>query len=76
MIVFVLLILALAGAAIRQWADNPSITRDIGTLLLVLWLPIIGNVVALRHRAGAKRTAGAAGRRFPARRGVRWAPAG
>ena len=45
-IVFVLLILALAGAALRQWADNPSITRDIGTLLLVLWLPIIGNVVA------------------------------
>jgi hypothetical protein len=45
-IVFVLLILALAGAAIRQWADKPSIARDIGTLLLVLWLPIIGNVVA------------------------------
>ena len=45
-IVFVLLVLALAGAALRQWAANPSITRDIGTLLLVLWLPIIGNVVA------------------------------
>ena len=46
LIVFVLLGLALAGAAMRHWADNPSLARDIGTLLLVLWLPIIGNVVA------------------------------
>ena len=45
LIVFVLLGLALAGAALRQWADNPSLARDIGTLLLVLWLPVIGNVV-------------------------------
>ena len=62
-IVFVLLILALAGAAIRQWADNPSITRDIGTLLLVLWLPIIGNVVAyvimrVQSARRARRTTG------------------
>jgi hypothetical protein len=35
----VLLGLAAAGAAIRHWADNPSLARDIGTLLLVLWLP-------------------------------------
>jgi hypothetical protein len=46
LIVLVLLGLALTGAAMRQWADKPSLTRDIGTLLLVLWLPIIGNVVA------------------------------
>lgn len=30
----------------RQWSDNPSLGRDIGTLLLVLWIPVIGNVVA------------------------------
>jgi hypothetical protein len=63
LIVFVLLVLALAGAALRQWADNPSITRDIGTLLLVLWLPIIGNVVAyvivrMQGARRARRTAG------------------
>ena len=64
-IVFVLLILALAGAAIRHWADNPSVTRDIGTLLLVLWLPIIGNVVAyvIVRVQGARRARRAAG--FP-----------
>ena len=45
LIVFVLLMLALAGAAMRHWAANPSITRDVGTLLLVLWLPVIGQVV-------------------------------
>lgn len=50
LIVVVLLGLALVGAAMRQWADKPSLTRDIGTLLLVLWLPIIGNVVAFLIR--------------------------
>ena len=63
LIVFVLLGLALAGAAMRQWSGNPSLARDIGTLLLVLWLPIIGNVVAFVitrvHRA--RRTSPAAG---------------
>lgn len=63
LIVFVLLVLALAGAAIRQWADKPSITRDIGTLLLVLWLPIIGNVVAyvIVRVQGARRARRSAG---------------
>lgn len=46
LVVVVLLALALAGAAIRYWADNPSTLRDLGTLLLVLWLPVIGNVIA------------------------------
>jgi len=45
-IVAVLLVLALIGAAMRSSAANPSLARDIGTLLLVLWLPVIGNVVA------------------------------
>ena len=46
----VLLGLAAAGAAIRYWADNPSLARDIGTLLLVLWLPAVGNLVAFAVR--------------------------
>ena len=63
LIVFVLLGLALAGAGTRHWADNPSLARDIGTLLLVLWLPVIGNVVAfvITRVQRARRTGPAAG---------------
>lgn len=46
LIVVVLLVLAVIGAAVRAFAPNPSLARDIGTLLLVLWLPVIGNVIA------------------------------
>lgn len=46
----VLLCLAASGAAIRHWADNPSLARDIGTLMLVLWLPAVGNLVAFAVR--------------------------
>jgi hypothetical protein len=42
----VLLGLAAIGAAVRYWAPNPSLARDIGTLLLVMWLPAVGNLVA------------------------------
>lgn len=45
LIVAVLLALALVGAGMRYWADDPSLARDIGTLLLVLWLPAVGNIV-------------------------------
>ena len=41
----VLLVLAAAGAVIRELAPNPSVLRDIGTLMLVLWLPAVGNLV-------------------------------
>jgi hypothetical protein len=51
----VLLGLAAAGAGIRHWADNPSLARDIGTLLLVLWLPAVGNLVAFAVRNLAPR---------------------
>ena len=44
-VVWVLLFLAVVGAALRQFAPKPSLTRDMGNLLLVLWVPIIGNVV-------------------------------
>ena len=45
LIVIVLLVLAATGAVLRLGADNPSLTRDVGNLLLVLWVPVIGNVV-------------------------------
>jgi hypothetical protein len=45
-VMIVLLSLATAGAVIRALAPNPSTLRDIGTLLLVLWLPAVGNLVA------------------------------
>lgn len=50
LIVYVLLVFAVTGAAIRLWAPNPSALRDIGSLLLVLWLPVIGNVVGFFGR--------------------------
>jgi len=48
-----LLALAVIGAAMRYWAPNPSLSRDIGTLLLVLWLPAVGNLVAFVVRQWA-----------------------
>jgi hypothetical protein len=41
-----LLFLAICGAALRTWAPNPSTLRDVGSLLLVLWLPAVGNLIA------------------------------
>jgi len=38
--------LAIAGGVIRHQAPNPSTLRDVGTLLLVLWLPAVGNLIA------------------------------
>jgi hypothetical protein len=38
-VVIVLLALAVVGGAIRHWASNPSTLRDLGSLLLVLWVP-------------------------------------
>ena len=45
-----LLALAIVGAAMRYFAPNPSLARDVGTLLLVLWLPAVGNLVAFALR--------------------------
>jgi hypothetical protein len=56
-----LLVLAVIGAAVRYWAPDPSLARDIGTLLLVLWLPAVGNLVAFlvrRWHPGARSRAG------------------
>jgi hypothetical protein len=41
-----LLGLACTGGVIRHQAPDPSTLRDIGTLLLVLWLPAVGNLLA------------------------------
>ncbi|MDM0017082.1 hypothetical protein [Variovorax saccharolyticus] len=46
LIVIILLCVAVGGAALRQWAAPGSTTRDIGTLLMLLWVPIIGNVIS------------------------------
>lgn len=45
-VMIALLLLAAAGGVIRASAPDPSTWRDIGTLLLVLWLPAVGNLVA------------------------------
>ncbi|MEP6792156.1 MAG: hypothetical protein ABI907_12350, partial [Ramlibacter sp.] len=46
LIVFILLGLALVGGGLRLWTPRASLAHDIGNLLLVLWVPVIGNVVA------------------------------
>ncbi|WP_028604006.1 hypothetical protein [Ottowia thiooxydans] len=50
----VLLILAVGGGLVRWLVPPPSLARDLGTLLLVLWLPIVGNIIGwLMGRARA-----------------------
>jgi hypothetical protein len=47
----VMLLLAITGGIVRKYAPNPSTLRDVGTLLLVLWLPAVGNLLGyLRGR--------------------------
>lgn len=50
LVMAVLLSLAAIGAAIRYGSPDPSPARDIGTLMLVLWLPAVGNLVAFAVR--------------------------
>ncbi|MDZ4103686.1 MAG: hypothetical protein U1E12_18630 [Hydrogenophaga sp.] len=51
-ITVVLLVLALIGGVVRGFAPQPSMARDVGTLLMVLWLPIVGNIIGwLMQRA-------------------------
>ena len=46
--------LALIGGLVRWFAPQPSMARDVGSLLMVLWLPIVGNVIGwLMQRARA-----------------------
>jgi hypothetical protein len=46
LVMIALLLLAVAGLIIRSLAPEPSTLRDIGSLLLVLWLPAVGNLIA------------------------------
>lgn len=46
----VLLALAVLGGVMRYAAPNPSTLRDVGTLLLVLWVPAIGQLVGYLAR--------------------------
>ncbi|SFP64624.1 hypothetical protein [Variovorax sp. 770b2] len=46
LIVIILLCVAVTGAVVRHYAERGTTTRDIATLLMVLWVPIIGNVIA------------------------------
>jgi hypothetical protein len=54
-VMIALLLLAVAGAVIRKLAPNPSTLRDIGTLLLVMWLPAVGNLIAYLVRKMPRR---------------------
>lgn len=44
-IVIVLLVVAVLGAVIRHYAVPGTTARNLGTLMMVLWVPVIGNVV-------------------------------
>lgn len=46
----VMLALAITGGIIRHEAPNPSTLRDIGSLLMVMWLPAVGNFVGFLMR--------------------------
>ncbi|GAC1530406.1 MAG: hypothetical protein NVS2B4_09280 [Ramlibacter sp.] len=46
----VMLALAVAGAVIRWQAPPHSGRRDVGTLLLVMWLPAVGNLIGFLAR--------------------------
>lgn len=46
LIVILLLCVALGGAALRHLSAPGTTARDIGTLLMLLWIPVIGNVIA------------------------------
>ena len=49
-----MLVLALIGGLVRWFAPQPSLARDVGSLLMVLWLPIVGNIIGwLMQRARA-----------------------
>ncbi len=46
LIVIILLCVAVGGAIVRHRATPGTTTRDIGTLLMLLWIPIVGNIIA------------------------------
>ena len=65
-IVLILLGVAVVGAVMRRYADMGSTARDVGTLLMVLWVPVVGNIVGWLFRK-LKRKAPAPARNFEPR---------
>ena len=57
LIVVILLALAVVGAVMRQFTDRASLSHDIGTLLLVLWVPAVGNIIGYLRTRFARRPA-------------------
>jgi len=46
----VMLGLAVSGGVIRHYAPAPSTLHDVGSLLLVMWLPAVGNLIGYLMR--------------------------
>ena len=46
LIVVLLLCVAVGGAVLRHRGAPGTTLRDVGTLLMLLWIPVIGNVIA------------------------------
>lgn len=57
LIVAVLLALAVVGAFVRQLSEPGSLARDVGTLMLVLWVPAVGNIIGYLRTRFARRPA-------------------
>jgi hypothetical protein len=55
LVMIVLLLFAALGGVIRKFAPQPSTLHDVGTLLLVLWLPAVGNLIAYLVRRMPRR---------------------
>jgi hypothetical protein len=60
LIVTLLLALAVGGALVRWLAPAGSVAHDIGTLLLVMWVPAVGQIIGWLMRRWAERRARAA----------------
>lgn len=44
--VALLLCAAIGGAIVRHFADASSVAHDVGTALMVAWIPIVGNLIS------------------------------
>ncbi|MBC7954846.1 MAG: hypothetical protein H7Y33_03105 [Cytophagales bacterium] len=49
-IVVVLLVAAVAGALLRIFSAPQSTPYDLGTLLMVMWIPVVGNIISFLAR--------------------------
>jgi hypothetical protein len=45
LIVVILLCVAVVGAVMRHYGEPGSTYRNVGTLLMLIWLPVVGNIV-------------------------------